>query len=337
MEKSRASEFRKTQIAHVFKKELRFMDESRMQRRYHSLEEMIQDNYGDSVSVIRTDSVPGGDINNAYRLRLSDGTCLFVKTNSVGNLNFFLTESGGLGALRSLNKVGVPEVLGTGTDEQRGISFLALEYIESSPRTPAYWEDFGRQLAALHRAECQNYAASESSGKSGSKFGFYEDNYIGATPQKNQPQKNWVDFYRECRLLPQITMAGKYLDLSVRKKADWLLEHLDLYMREPEFPSLLHGDLWSGNMMCGKGGVPWIIDPAAYVGDFEADLAMTQMFGSLPGRFYGAYNEVNPVDKTGYTQRRKLYDLYQLLNHLNLFGSMYLGSVVDIINMYAGA
>lgn len=309
------------------------MDENRMQRKYHSLEEMVQDVFGNPVSVIRTDSVPGGDINSAYRLSLSNGEFLFVKTNSVNNLNFFLTESGGLSALRSLEKIGVPEVLGAGIDEQRGISFLALEYIENSPRTPSYWEDFGHQLAELHRSECLSYADPE---KSGARFGFYEDNYIGASPQKNHPKKAWIDFYRECRLLPQIAMAEKYFDSAVRKKADRLLEHLDLYLREPEFPSLLHGDLWSGNIMCGEGGIPWIIDPAAYVGDFETDLAMTQLFGSLPERFYAAYNEVNPVDKAGYARRKNLYHLYQLLNHLNLFGSMYLGSVVDIINMYAG-
>lgn len=310
------------------------MEQNRSQKLFYSLEELINDVFGQDISIIRMDSVPGGDINNAYRLSLSNEDSLFVKTNSVNNLNFFLTESGGLRALRSLKKIGVPEVLGAGTDEQRGISFLALEYIESSSRTPSYWENFGHQLAGLHRAECRAYVDDE---ESGAKFGFYEDNYIGATPQKNYPEKSWVDFYRECRLLPQITMAEKYFDPAVRKKADWLLEHLDLYLREPEFPSLLHGDLWSGNMMCGKGGKVWIIDPAAYVGDFEADLAMTQMFGSLPERFYAAYNEVNSIDKTGYAQRRKLYDLYQLLNHLNLFGSTYLGSVVDIINMYTGA
>ena len=304
---------------------------------YHSLEELVNNVFGKNISIIRNDSVQGGDINNAYRLSLSNGDSFFVKTNSVNNLNFFLTESGGLRALRSLHKIGVPEVLGTGTDEQRGISFLALEYIESSRRTPSYWETFGHQLAGLHRSEGLAYASPEKNGESGAKFGLYEDNYIGATPQKNQPQENWIDFYRECRLLPQITMAEKYLEPIVRKKADRLLDHLDLYLREPEFPSLLHGDLWSGNMMCGKGGKAWIIDPAAYVGDFEADLAMTQMFGSLPERFYAAYDEVNPIDKAGYAHRRKLYDLYQLLNHLNLFGSMYLGSVVDIINMYAGA
>ena len=301
---------------------------------FYSLEELVNDVFGQAVSIKRMESVPGGDINNAYRLSLSSGESLFVKTNSASNLDFFLTESGGLRALRSLEKIRVPEVLGVGTDEQQGISFLALEYIESSPRTPSYWENFGHQLAELHRSECLSYVDPE---KSGARFGFYEDNYIGASPQKNHPEKTWFDFYRECRLLPQITMAEKYFDPAVRKKADWLLGHLDLYLRELEFPSLLHGDLWSGNMMCGKEGMPWIIDPAAYAGDFEADLAMTQMFGSLPERFYAAYNEVNPIDKTGYVQRRKLYDLYQLLNHLNLFGSMYLGSVVEIINMYAGA
>lgn len=310
------------------------MEQNRSQKLFYSLEELINDVFGQDISIIRMDSVPGGDINNAYRLSLSNEDSLFVKTNSVNNLNFFLTESGGLRALRSLKKIGVPEVLGAGTDKQRGISFLALEYIESSSRTPSYWENFGHQLAGLHRSECLSYV---DLGKRGARFGFYEDNYIGTSPQKNYPEKSWVDFYRECRLLPQITMAEKYFDPAVRKKADWLLEHLDLYLREPEFPSLLHGDLWSGNMMCGKGGKVWIIDPAAYVGDFEADLAMTQMFGSLPERFYAAYNEVNSIDKTGYAQRRKLYDLYQLLNHLNLFGSTYLGSVVDIINMYTGA
>ena len=246
------------------------MDESRMRRRYHSLEEMIQDNYGSSVFIIRTDSVRGGDINNAYRMSLSDGTYLFVKTNSVNNLNFFLTESGGLGALRSLNKVGVPEVLGAGTDEQRDISFLALEYIESFPRD-AFLLGKISDISSPHFTGQSAFSYVDSE-RSEARFGFYEDNYIGATPQKNQPKKNWIDFYRECRLLPQITMAEKYLEPAVRKKADWLLDHLDLYLREPGFPSLLHGDLWSGNMICGKGGVPWIIDPAAYVGDFEADL-----------------------------------------------------------------
>ena len=300
---------------------------------FHSLEEVVQAAFGESAVILRSDSIPGGDINDAYRVTLSDGKKIFVKMNLTGNLNFFLTEAGGLEALGSSGKIKVPEVLGYGIDERRGCSFLAMEYIESAPRTEAYWERFGHQLAELHRAECGLFVDPKDAKQ---KYGFSEDNYIGAGPQKNDPSERWIEFYRECRLLPQIRRAERYLDLSVRRKADRLLDHLDSYLREPEFPSLLHGDLWSGNMMCGPGGSAWIIDPAAYVGDFEADLAMTQLFGSLPGTFYSAYSEINPIDREGYPERRKLYDLYHLLNHLNLFGAGYLGSVVEIINRFAG-
>lgn len=300
---------------------------------FHSLEEAVQAAFGESAVILRSDSIPGGDINDAYRVTLSDGQKIFVKANRVRNLNFFLTEAEGLEALGATRKIKVPEVLGYGIDERRGCSFLVMEYIENAPRTEAYWERFGHQLAELHRAECGLFVDPEDAKQ---KYGFSEDNYIGAGPQKNDPSESWIRFYRECRLLPQIRRAERYLDLSVRRKADRLLDHLDSYLREPEFPSLLHGDLWSGNMMCGPGGSAWIIDPAAYVGDFEADLAMTQLFGSLPGTFYSAYSEINPIDREGYPERRKLYDLYHLLNHLNLFGAGYLGSVVEIINRFAG-
>lgn len=299
---------------------------------YPSIEEMVKAVMGEHVSVIKSESLRGGDINNAYRLTLSCGEHIFVKTNSIGHADFFLTEAKGLLALQSAVMTGVPRILGMGIDEQRGVSFLALEYLESSPRISAYWETFGHQLANLHRAECLKFVTSENGNE---KYGFLEDNYIGASPQKNSPKEKWTDFYRDCRILPQMTRAWRYFDASVRKKADRLLEHLDSYLREPRFPSLLHGDLWSGNILCGPDGRAWIIDPAVYVGDFETDLAMTQLFGSLPESFYEAYSEINPIDKEGYSERRKLYDLYHLLNHLNLFGGAYLGSVVGIIDWYA--
>ncbi len=309
------------------------MNGNRQGNIYHSLEEPVKDCFGKSARVVRADSVSGGDINSAYRVSISTGDRIFVKANSIRNLNFFLTESNGLQALRSAKKIGVPAILGAGVDEKREISFLVLEYIESSPRTASYWETFGHELAGLHRAECMKFTNTDD-GRA--KYGFMEDNYIGATSQKNHPLEKWSDFYRECRLLPQLAMAQSYFDTAARKKADRLLGHLDSYLREPEFPSLLHGDLWSGNMLCGPDGKAWILDPAAYVGDFEADLAMTQLFGSLPERFYDAYNEINPIDRTGYRERRALYDLYHLLNHLNLFGGMYLGSVVEIIDWFCG-
>ena len=279
---------------------------------YYSVEELAKDVFGDSVYITNITGVQGGDINDAHRVSLSSGDLIFVKTNSISNADFFLKELNGLAALQSTGKIGVPGILGTGIDTRRGYSFLALEYIEGSARVNTYWVF-----------------------KSGN-YGFMEDNYIGSSVQKNQPMEKWIDFYRECRLLPQISMAERYLDVSVRKKVEYLLEHLDSYLREPEFPSLLHGDLWGGNMLTGPDGKAWIIDPAVYVGDFEADLAMTQLFGSLPKRFYDAYSEINSIDKHGYFERKKLYDLYHLLNHLNLFGEMYLRSVVEIIEEYGG-
>lgn len=298
---------------------------------YHSLQEAVKDVFGENAEIVKTERMHGGDINEAYRVSLAAGEKLFVKTNSINNAAFFQAESAGLSALGAAEKIGVPKILGMGIDESRGFSFLALEYIERSPRSDIYLENFGHQLAELHRAECRQFVTCECGS---GKYGFKEDNFIGSGPQKNQPKEKWADFYRECRLLPQITMAEIYLGTDVRRKADMLLDRLERYLREPEFPSLLHGDLWSGNMICGCGGSPWIIDPAVYVGDFEADLAMTQLFGSLPERFYSAYSEINPIDWAGYLERKKLYDLYHLLNHLNLFGTAYLGSVVEIINEY---
>lgn len=299
---------------------------------YPSLQEMVRDVFGEGTDIVKTERIHGGDINDAFRVSLSTGDKIFVKMNSINHMEFFLTEAAGLQALGAAEKIGVPRILGLGKDSGRGSSFLALEYIESAPRNERYWEDFGHQLAEMHRAECREFVSSGGSGK----YGFTEDNFIGASPQKNEPREKWIDFYRECRLLPQITMAERYLGTGMRRKADRLLERLDRYLREPAFPSLLHGDLWGENMICGWGGRPWIIDPAVYVGDFEADLAMTQLFGSLPKTFYAAYSEINSIDRAGYLERKNLYDLYHLLNHLNLFGTAYLGSVMESIDKYAG-
>jgi fructosamine-3-kinase len=123
------------------------------------------------------------------------------------------------------------------------------------------------------------------------------------------------------------------LDQNDHRNLTYLLDHLDKYLLEPAFPSLLHGDLWSGNCITGNDGEAWLIDPAVSVGNFEADLAMTELFGGFPYSFYGAYNEINPIDQ-GYRERRELYNLYHLLNHLNLFGGSYLGAVRRILRKY---
>lgn len=258
-----------------------------------SLKEALHAVFGDHTEILESNRVPGGDINHAFRLRLSTGEKVFLKTNSIANAKFFITEAHGLAALGQPEAIGVPKILGAGTDSQKGISFLLLEYMESAPSVKNYWEVFGHELAALHKAapgHVEKLRTREDTqrthrpscffvtdGQPLPRYGFWEDNFIGANPQKNLPSASWIDFYRESRLMPQIKMAEHYFDSGMRKKAGYLLEHLDRYLREPDFPSLLHGDLWSGNVLCGNDGKAWILDPAVYIGDFETDLAMTQL------------------------------------------------------------
>ena len=298
--------------------------------KFDSLDAAVRALFGDGVRFAGRRPVHGGDINLAYRLSLSDGSALFMKCNSVKNLPFFTAEAQGLAALCGAGTIGVPHALAAGTDQAQGVSFLLMEYLESAPQVSRYWEVFGRELAALHRADCSGVVSADSS----LRFGFTADNYIGASPQKNTPAASWRTFFRECRLLPQFRMAEGYFDAGTRKQCVRLLDRLDSYLAEPDFPSLLHGDLWSGNAVCGPDGKAWILDPAAYVGHFEAELAMTELFGGFPSAFYAAYNEVNPIDG-GYRDRRDLYNLYHLLNHLNLFGGSYLSSVRRLLDHYA--
>ena len=291
----------------------------------NSPEEAIAGIFGNDLRIVSKRQVYGGDINQSYRLTLSDGSPVFMKSNTAKNLPFFGAEANGLEALRQTGTIGVPQVIAMGSD--KNTSFLLLEYLEAAPKLESYWETFGRELASLHRADCSHLTAE-------GRFGFSEDNYIGATPQKNTPMWGWVDFFRECRLMPQLRMADRYFDSGTRRLCTKLTDHLDSYLTEPEFPSLLHGDLWSENAAPGPDGKAWIFDPAAYVGHYEAELAMTELFGRYPEGFYGAYSEINPID-SGYRDRRDLYNLYHLLNHLNLFGSSYLSSVKQILNRYA--
>lgn len=277
--------------------------------------------FGEDVQILERRPVYGGDINQCRRLDLSNGVAVFMKANLRANLPFFRAEARGLEALGETGTIGVPHPLAMGTDG--GSSFLLMEYLESAPRIDRYWETFGRELAAMHRTNC-GFGA----------FGFDADNYIGATPQINAPRNSWIEFFRDCRLVPQFQWADGYFDSGMRRQAGKLLDHLDTLLTEPEFPSLLHGDLWSGNAVCGPNGRAWIVDPAAYVGHFEAELAMTELFGGYPASFYDAYREINPTD-SDYKYRKDLYNLYHLLNHLNLFGAGYLRSVRAILTQYA--
>ena len=282
-------------------------------------------------------SVGGGDINRAYRLTLSDETELFAKANASSLLPMFEAEAEGLAAMRATGMIGVTEVLGIGLEPDAFVqdaSFLLLAWLEPASKRADFWETFAEELAAMHAADTA-FLFPERGGQT--TYGFPIDNYIGSTPQINTPKDSWVDFFRECRLRPQVRMAydAGYLERSAIRQADSIMERLETLLPEPDHPSLLHGDLWGGNYMTGPDGKAWLIDPATYVGHREADLAMTELFGGFAPAFYSAYRSIAHVD-AGYGERRDLYNLYHLLNHVNLFGYSYVGSVLHILNRFGG-
>ena len=226
------------------------------------------------------------------------GVRRFLKTNDIHYADAFAAEADGLLALRNAG-LRAPAVIAHG--EVSGQAYLLLEYLDL--RTGGDFAELGRMLANAHR-------------KPGPRFGWARDNYIGSTPQLNGWGEDWAEFWRERRIRPQAERAGVQVNLDA---VDRLLEN-----HRPQ-PSLLHGDLWSGNAGFTREG-PVVFDPAVYYGDREADLAMTELFGGFPGEFYQAYNQTWALDE-GYARRKHLYNLYHLLNHLNLFGGGYLGQV----------
>ena len=292
-------------------------------RNYESLSDAVREIFGEARSVEKRRYVSGGDINEACVLTLDDGSFLFMKSNSAAALSNFRAEAEGLRRIRETGAIGVPQVLGTGTDE--GSSFLLMEYIIGGRRVSHYWETFAAELAAMHRADSSRDLP----------YGLETDNWIGARKQINTPKSSWITFFRDCRLAPQFASAARYFSVEDRTRIDDLLSHLDRFLVEPAGPSLVHGDLWSGNTITGNDGKGWLIDPAVYYGHPEADIAMTELFGGFPPAFYDAYEETGML-QPGYEDRRDLYNLYQLLNHLNMFGSGYLPGVKRILKRYVG-
>ena len=273
---------------------------------------LLAQGYGEITSIR---SVGGGCINNGRRLVTSSGGTFFLKTNRQASADMFAREAEGLGAL------GVPGGPRVPHPYLHGADFLLMEDLAPAPPRPDYWPDFGRQLAALH-----NYSQPH--------FGFTHDNYIGSTPQPNPWTEDGYAFFAEQRLAYQARLAHRNGLLGAEElgRVERLCRRLPELV-PPQPASLIHGDLWSGNAISDDTGGPAIIDPAAHYGWAEAELAMTALFGAFPEAFYQAYQEVRLLEH-GFRKRFPLYNLYHLLNHLNLFGSGYWGEVAMILNHY---
>jgi fructosamine-3-kinase len=255
----------------------------------------------------------GGDINQAARVDLADGRAVFVKSNPGAPDGLFEAEASGLAWLAEAKALRVPAVLGTG--EPGGPRFLALEYLEPGRPAPDLDQQLGTGLAALHRFGAR-------------RFGLEHDNFIGKLPQSNTARDEWSDFYRSERLEPQLERAHAVglSSSTMRRGFERLFARWPEPCGAPEPPARLHGDLWSGNLFVAQGGAPVLIDPAAYAGSREIDLAMMRLFGGFSARTFAAYSEAFPLSP-GHEQRVALYQLYPLLVHVNHFGGAYVGAV----------
>jgi fructosamine-3-kinase len=270
---------------------------------------------GDRVDSTAATPVSGGSISRAWRLPGAKRH-YFVKTHAADFIDNFTAEAEGLKVLASAVSP-APTLLTTGATDTT--AFLVLEYLELRPLDRAGGTFLGHQLSTLHRV-------------TGEAFGWHRDNFIGATPQANEAHASWPHFFAQHRLLPQLRLASKNgMVAELRAKGEALVERIGgLFIDYRPRPSLLHGDLWSGNAAQLTDGRAVMFDPACYFGDREADLAMSELFGGFPESFYAAYREAWPLDH-GYEARKPLYNLYHVLNHYNLFGDAYLGQARRMI------
>lgn len=272
------------------------------------------------IKIEQVQPVSGGDISKAYLLT-AESERFFCKVNpSLSAFDMFRTEKASLEAIAHTKTIATPKILLCEKLEIGGL--LLMEHIESKSPSSKEMALLGHQLAALHKLS------------SAETFGWEAGNYIGSLSQSNNKLSSWADFYVQERLLPQLRMAvdADLLSPNEIPSGSGLLKTCTITFPEVR-PSLLHGDLWSGNFLISEAGTPFLIDPAVYYGHNEVDLAMTKLFGGFGEVFYSAYREhipTTPLEK----ERTDIYQLYYLLVHLNLFGTTYKGAVMSILKRY---
>ncbi|MEX0779856.1 MAG: fructosamine kinase family protein [Balneolales bacterium] len=285
------------------------------------LNESLQKYFIDTIKseVETAEPVSGGSINQAARVKLKNGESYFAKWNKYSLAPMFKTEAKGLELLRNANTdIVFPKVSGFEAIRSENISFLVMEHLEAGSPQKSFYKNFGSQLAQLHKNMDDMY-------------GLDHDNFIGSLPQDNSQSADWLFFLIERRLRPQFEIAvdSALLPATLNQNFERLCEMLPELLPD-EKPSLLHGDLWSGNYMCISDKQAALFDPAVYYGNREIELSFTQLFGGFDDSFYDAYNEAMPL-QPGFDERVDIYNLYPLLVHVNMFGRAYASQVQAII------
>lgn len=286
-----------------------------------SVVESIERTLGQDV--LRIVPVGGGCVSNASRIETSEST-YFLKWAAGFAGETFVAEGKGLDVLASQDTgLVIPKTISMKNADSTGPGLLLMDWIAEEAKNDSFWESLGRGLARLHRAG------------SGETYGLEIDNFIGRLRQRNTPHTDWPEFFADERILPQVEMAQR----SGRWSSAWehglsgLMSSLTSVLPSRPHASLVHGDLWAGNVMASKGGRAAIVDPAVYRGHREVDLAMSELFGGFSSIFYSAYNAEWEVE-AGYRDRRDVYNLYHLISHLNHFGSSYAAQVAGILRRF---
>jgi protein-ribulosamine 3-kinase len=276
-----------------------------------SFQEIVNQAIGGDTKIKSVEHIGGGCINSSAKIATNHGS-FFIKWNSSSHADMFQKEVKGLEVLQGSNTIDIPAIHGVSTIDQN--TFLLLEWIEGKQTTPSFWADFGQRIAQLHR-------------KSSLYFGLDHPNFIGSLDQSNTQHQDWTSFFISERIVPQLKLAesSRKIDASFIQKFDKLFSKLDELIPK-ESPSLLHGDLWSGNFLCAEKSKPVIFDPAIYFGHREMEIAFTYLFGGFDRLFYTSYQEEFPLEK-GFEDRIEIHNLYPLLVHVNLFGTSYLSGI----------
>jgi len=272
-----------------------------------------------TFNILSMSHISGGSINGTFKIDTNHKS-YFIKVNDRSFApEMFEKEVLGLELLRCSTPLRIPEVAGTYTSASNTV--LIMEWIQSVAKSHNYWQNLAEGMASLHE-------------RSEPAFGLDNNNFIGSLSQSNAKHNTWVDFFIQERLNPQIKLAHQqhFVDSRLNTMFIALFNKLDTLI-PVESPSLVHGDLWSGNILQDDVGAPVLIDPAVYYGHREMDIAFSKLFGGFAPRFYEAYNQAFPI-APGFNERVDIYNLYPLLVHLNLFGRSYLGQIDSILNYF---